>query len=289
LKQIGKQEKQQPAPKAPEAPAPEAPSTKNDVILQAPTPDLNPRNRVLGEIAQRANSAADESAAETLPEGDGESMPQDPAPVAAAPSEPEAAPEAEEPAEPQAAAPAAEPAAAPQIAGIDPNAEYEVQVDGSSSAPPSRRQRPSGRYAPSGQAPSRSKGCSRSWRSNCRASWTRNSLSAKGSLRPERVRRHLQRSRPAAAILHKENAARQAGDKRTHVELYKAIGDDLRKKLNRPAWRRRLLPNRLQRRRSRRSRRRKPRLLQRHVLPRRASRAERRLSSRRRARKSLRR
>jgi hypothetical protein len=130
LKQIGKQEKQQPAPKAPEAPAPEAPSTKNDVILQAPTPDLNPRNRVLGEIAQRANSAADESAAETLPEGDGESMPQDPAPIAAAPSEPEAAPEAEEPAESQAAAPAAEPAAAPQIAGIDPNAEYEVQVDG---------------------------------------------------------------------------------------------------------------------------------------------------------------
>lgn len=130
MKQIGKQEQQQPAPsKAPEAPAPEAPVQKNDVILQAPTPDLNPRNRVLGEISQRANAAADESAAETLPAGDGESMPEDQRPEATAPSEEETAPEGEAPAEPQAAAPAAEPAA-PQIAGIDPNGEYEVQVDG---------------------------------------------------------------------------------------------------------------------------------------------------------------
>jgi hypothetical protein len=128
-------------------------------------------------------------------------------------------------------------------------------------------------------------------RSICRASWTRNSLSAKGIAFVQKEYGDIFNDPDLRQLFfYKENAARQAGDKRTHVELYKAIGDDLRKKLNRPALRRRrLLPNRLQRRRSRRSRRRKPRLLQRPVLPPRASRAERRLSSRRRARKSLRR
>jgi hypothetical protein len=36
-------------------------------------------------------------------------------------------------------------------------------------------------------------------------------------------------------FFHKENEARKAGDKRTHVELYKEIGDGLRKRFNRPA------------------------------------------------------
>jgi hypothetical protein len=111
----------------PPAPAPEAPAEpKSDLVLKAPTPELNPRNRVMAEIAARSNIQADENAKETADTVDDEGNEVDPPlnaeePAAAAPEDAPAAP-----AEPAAAAPAAP--AAP--AGVDPEAEYEIEIEG---------------------------------------------------------------------------------------------------------------------------------------------------------------
>ena len=82
---------QQPAKTQPAAaPAPaSAPATEqHDLVMLAPTPELNPRNRAAAEIAQRANADADTSAKDVLPVGDGESPAVDtPAPTEPPPAE----------------------------------------------------------------------------------------------------------------------------------------------------------------------------------------------------------
>jgi hypothetical protein len=131
-----------PSPKS-EAPAPapapaSEPEQKNNLVLAAPTPELNPRNRILKEIAARANADADRDASEavTVTDDDGNVVsPQAAAPQPEAPAEPheEPAAEPETPAEPAPAAAAPEAPAAPAVpavAGIDPEAEYELVVEG---------------------------------------------------------------------------------------------------------------------------------------------------------------
>lgn len=109
----------------PPAPAPEAPAEqKSDLVLKAPTPELNPRNRVMAEIAARSNIQADENAKETADTVDDEGNEVDPPPTAEEPAA--AAPQEDAPAapvEPAAAAPAAP-------AGVDPEAEYEIEIEG---------------------------------------------------------------------------------------------------------------------------------------------------------------
>lgn len=127
------------APTAPvAAPAPVAaqqPEVNRDLIVPKPTPELNPRNALMKEIAARSNAQADVDASESVPVTDDEGNVATPAAPAEAAPEPVAAPE------PEAAAEGAEPAveaapeapaqpAAPAIPGIDPNGEYEFVVDG---------------------------------------------------------------------------------------------------------------------------------------------------------------
>lgn len=100
-----------------------APEAKHDLVLLAPTPELNPRNQVMKEIAARANADADAAASETMPVTDDDGLPVEAAPAAA----PEAV--VEEPAPAAEAAPAA--AAPAEVAPpFDPNAEIEVVIDG---------------------------------------------------------------------------------------------------------------------------------------------------------------
>lgn len=124
--------------------------TNHDLVLLKPTPELNPRNKAMAEIAARSNAQADVDAAESV-----QSVDDDGNPVAAAPAVPDPDQTVDEPtpgdpadgtpplAEPDvtpevASAPAAVPAAAapaipaPQPAPdwIDPNADYELIVDG---------------------------------------------------------------------------------------------------------------------------------------------------------------
>ena len=128
-----KQPIQAQAPAAP-APAVEAvaePEVNRDLVLPRPTPELNPRNRVLADIAKRANADADAAAQESVPVTGDDGEPVAAEPAAAPEAAADAAPaEAEEPA--AEAAPPVLPTVseAPKPAGIDPNAEYEFEVDG---------------------------------------------------------------------------------------------------------------------------------------------------------------
>lgn len=138
--------KQAPAPAAAvkAAPPPPPPAESNhDLVLLKPTPELNPRNRLMAEIAARSNAQADVDAAETV-----QSVDDDGNPVSAAPATPDPDQTVDEPTPgdpadgtPPVAAPevtpevavAAAPAPAPAQAapdGIDPNADYELVVDG---------------------------------------------------------------------------------------------------------------------------------------------------------------
>jgi len=129
------------------APAPAAQEPKNDLVILKPTPELNPRNKAMAEIAARSNAQADVDAAETVPSVDDEGntvqaaaapavpdpdqtvdtpTPGDPSDGAPPVAAPEVTPHA-------AAAPEAPAAAAPAPSapdGIDPNADYELIVDG---------------------------------------------------------------------------------------------------------------------------------------------------------------
>lgn len=128
----------QPMEAAP-APAPEvAPEKDTEGSTQLeylkPTPDMNPRNQALKEIAARANADADRDAAETVTVTDDDGNVVTPQAAEPAVEEPAAEPtEQETPAVAPEAHPemGSEPAqAAPAQAAIDPNAEYEIQVDG---------------------------------------------------------------------------------------------------------------------------------------------------------------
>ena len=78
-------------PKTEAAPAtPSGASERNDLVLVAPTPELNPRNETLRQIAERANSDADMTEKETVPETDEDGNPSEPITLAApAEQEPE--------------------------------------------------------------------------------------------------------------------------------------------------------------------------------------------------------
>ena len=49
-----------------ESPVSTQAEVKNDLVLLAPTPELNPRNQILKDIAERANADADRDAVETI-------------------------------------------------------------------------------------------------------------------------------------------------------------------------------------------------------------------------------
>ena len=66
-------------------PAPE--EAKNDLVILKPTPELNPRNKAMAEIAARANADADKDAGESVAAVDDEGN--EVAPAAAAPAPPE--------------------------------------------------------------------------------------------------------------------------------------------------------------------------------------------------------
>jgi hypothetical protein len=99
---------------------------KNDLVLLAPTPELNPRNQILREIAERSNAAADMDAVETVDSfnDDGESAQEDTAPVETQENEITQETQAvetptETPAEP-----------AEQPSQFNPDQEYELTVNG---------------------------------------------------------------------------------------------------------------------------------------------------------------
>ena len=286
------------APAAP-APAPEAAAPeKHDLVALAPTPELNPRARMMAEIAERSNSDANEAAKETLPVGDGESE----AVAVAAPSEPPAA-EPVQAADPDATVPQAEPAAAATQAtptGIDPNAEYEFTIEGvkqkikgsqviartqkgeaadyrlelasrlleeakqravQQAQPPAQGVAPQAAAAPELSdadlahiiqfgTKEQAAEAIKALRAQKPDAVTKQELAAFMAQVPRVV--DAQRSfhdglsvvqKEYGDLLNdpylrqlfffKENELRKAGDKRAHAELYKSIGDDLRKHFNR--------------------------------------------------------
>jgi hypothetical protein len=303
-----------PAPAAASA-APAAPEPVNtDLIRPAPTPDLNPRNRAAADIAKRANQDADAAASESVPEGDGETMPAETTATAAPqvsqqvtePAETEAAPAAAaEPASPE-PAPEAAPAAAPATPGIDPNAEYDIVVDGqpmklkgsqilsrvqkseaadyrlqlasklfeeAKRAAGMQAQPPAQGAAPHQQAPSQPAQLDEAQLAQLiqfgTSEQATEAIKALRAQRPDVVtQQDLQQflrqgvsqqvrleimfaegkslvekeygdllADPYLSKLFfvRENELRKAGDTRAHVELYKEIGEDIRKHFNRPS------------------------------------------------------
>lgn len=107
-------------PKTEAAPAtPSGASERNDLVLVAPTPELNPRNETLRQISERANADADMTAKETVPEVDEDGNLSEPtALVAPVDREPESAA-----AEPVAAAPEPE-------SSFNADEEYDLVVNG---------------------------------------------------------------------------------------------------------------------------------------------------------------
>lgn len=302
---FGKQDQQKtadPVAAAP-APAPEAPaSEKHDLVILAPTPDLNPRNRAMAEIAKRSNADSDAAAKETIAlEGEEPQALEAPPPAEA--QEPEADPEATvpqaEPAAPASAAPAA------AQSGIDLNADYDFVIDGkpvklkgsqitarvqkgesadyrlelASRLLKEAEQRASQQQLPAQGATraqpqaSQQPALDEAQLANMIQFGTQEqaaqAIKALRSQRPDTVTQQglqsfmvqqlprivesqlafrdglaLAKSQYADIIedpylrqlfFFKENEARKAGDTRPHVELYKAIGEDLRKHFNRPA------------------------------------------------------
>jgi hypothetical protein len=110
---------------APAASTAEPETPNRDLILPKPTPELNPRNRVMAEIAARANVDADEAAKETVQAVDDEGN-EVAAEAATEPSAPSNDTEGVEP-QAEAASPAVE---APAPSGVDPEAEYEIEIEG---------------------------------------------------------------------------------------------------------------------------------------------------------------
>lgn len=108
----------------------EVTTTVEEAPERAPNPQDNPRNAVLASIAKQAfrqhDADAEENAKVPVVDDDGNTATPAAAPPSDEPTPPEAAPPASSPAE--TAAPAREPAAALEV--IDPNAEYDVVVEG---------------------------------------------------------------------------------------------------------------------------------------------------------------
>ena len=112
---VGRPRKEQPAPVEAFEPSPNA--TPN-LSPHEGTPELNPRNRVLAELAERSNLRADAEANEPMPPSDDE-------PVPATEPEAETPIDTEEEPETPVEAPIVE--AAPEF---NPDQEYELVVDG---------------------------------------------------------------------------------------------------------------------------------------------------------------
>lgn len=122
---------QAPAQSSEPASAAPAETSSHDLVLPRPTPELNPRNQILKEIAARSNAQADEDAKETVSVTDEDGNEVSSAPAAAEPVAEAPAVEGEE-------AQADEAGAAPEVtqpvsetpSGIDPEAEIELIVEG---------------------------------------------------------------------------------------------------------------------------------------------------------------
>ncbi len=121
---LGLRSKQQELPVTPAAES--APADTPNVSPHAGTPELNPRARVMAELAERSNLRADAEAQEPLPPSDEEPVPSTDVPVE--PETPEETP-AETPSQTPAEVPAETPieAAAPEF---NPDQEYDLIVDG---------------------------------------------------------------------------------------------------------------------------------------------------------------
>lgn len=119
---------------APQEPAPAPSEPKHDLVLQKPTPELNPRNRVMAEIAARSNQQADEDARQPAPpvidEEGNEVTPEVATEPSADPSAPTTDTEGGEPAAASAAPVVAATAAHETPSGVDPEAEYEIEIEG---------------------------------------------------------------------------------------------------------------------------------------------------------------
>lgn len=116
-------------------PAPTPPSAdKHDLVTPKPTPELNPRNRIMAEIAARSNQQADEDARQPVPpvvdEEGNEVQPEVAAEPAADPSAPSSVTGGDEPTSEPAAPAVASPAASQTPTGVDPEAEYEIEIEG---------------------------------------------------------------------------------------------------------------------------------------------------------------
>ena len=97
---------------------------KNDLVSVAPTPELNPRNQILREIAERANADADNDAKETVQELDEDGNPIETQAV----TEPATIDETITPEE--TTEPVATETAPAQESGFDPDKEYDLVVNG---------------------------------------------------------------------------------------------------------------------------------------------------------------
>lgn len=296
------QQPSKPAAAAPAAPSPE-PTVNHDLVMLAPTPELNPRNKAAAEIAARSNADSDTAAKDVMPVGDGESEPV----AVAAPTEPPAAEPAADDTIPQAApaetAPAA-PAPVATLPGIKADDEYEFVIDGvptkikgsqviarvqkgeaadyrlnlasrlleEAKRTVAPQQLPAQGAAP--QQPAASKPVElddaqlahyiqfgtteqaaealKQLRAQRPDTVTKEGLQGFMAQLPRIVETQLAFREGLTFVqkeygdllndpylrqlfFHKENEMRKAGDKRAHSDIYKDIGEDLRKHFNRPA------------------------------------------------------
>jgi hypothetical protein len=285
---------------APSAPEP----AKHDLVMLAPTPELNPRNKAAAEIAARANADSDAAAKEVMPAGDGENEPVE----VAAPTEPPPAEPTGEETIPQAAAPAetapAAPAPAATLPGIKADDEYEFVIDGvptkikgsqviarvqkgeaadyrlnlaSRLLEEAKRTIAPQQLPPQGAAPQQPNApkpvelddaqlahyiqfgtteqaaeALKQLRAQRPDTVTKEGLQGFMAQLPRIVETQLAFREGLTFVqkeygdllndpylrqlfFHKENEMRKAGDKRAHSDIYKDIGEDLRKHFNRPA------------------------------------------------------
>lgn len=114
---LGLRSKQQELPVTPAAEA--APADTPNPSPHEGTPELNPRARVMAELAERSNLRADAEAQEPMPPSDDEPVPSTDEPV-----------EAETPAETPSETPAETPVEAATAPEFNPDQEYDLIVDG---------------------------------------------------------------------------------------------------------------------------------------------------------------
>lgn len=108
-----------------EAP-PSTEPAKNDLVSVAPTPELNPRNQILKEIAERANADADNDAKETVQQLDEDGNPVETQSV----HEPVTLDEPIEPAVDENVSTVATETTTPHEQDFDPDKDYDLVVNG---------------------------------------------------------------------------------------------------------------------------------------------------------------